>query len=51
MDGTSGTSGLAGLLSELKNRAGVSYAAPARSTYTTRSSRHRSCTGESVPRD
>ncbi|MFI0908345.1 helix-turn-helix domain-containing protein [Streptomyces sioyaensis] len=51
MDGADEARSLAGLLCELKNRAGVSYAALARATFTTSSSLHRYCRGESVPRD
>ncbi|MFE3648861.1 helix-turn-helix domain-containing protein [Streptomyces sp. NPDC059152] len=51
MDRTDDVRSLAELLHELKERAGLSYAALARATFTTGSTLHRYCTGRSVPRD
>ncbi|MFF0623754.1 helix-turn-helix domain-containing protein [Streptomyces sp. NPDC004296] len=51
MDRTDDVRSPAELLHELKERAGLSYAALARATFTTSSTLHRYCTGRSVPRD
>jgi transcriptional regulator with XRE-family HTH domain len=46
-----GKDGLAGLLSDLKQRSGLSYAELARRTYTSSSTLHRYCTGRGHPPD